>query len=503
MAFLFYENLLFTENGNSADGYRQVSSDNGYRSTFYPGTKPIYGSWYGVPQGATPIVDTSNWNSNNTVTINAQAIKDRVAHAYDNGYDIAWDLEALGELAQPGNPGVTDTQIDYILDTFEQIYGIGKAHRPQVIVGFYMHPTIRSYYIPVLHDLYPNDPSYTSSYNSWITNMQRKNKRWTGSEYVTKNFSDYCDAFFPDTYVFFENDTNMETYIVENVARTVDIFANGKPVYPYVWMHFHNSDKFINRALSRDEMSRYIQYEKDGGASGITLWGGWRASVLSYDYIVSTSKNVGQWASVDKGCFQIRLANIPVLVRGINFSASHPSGAVTTMSQVASRIETAINAAITSGFEPPKIEYPPGAYSVVGDPNGHYGLRVGPVTVTHNGSNFVFNSAGGVSSLSYGIVRPPDADRQQVDLKDYLYGLPDPSGNGWFVPSGGTDLVPGGYLSAPSSYSETAIDSNEWENGWGYGSPWHVAYKSAVDNEAAVPQNIDFSIVGGNVRINW
>lgn len=135
-------------------------------------------------------------------------------------------------------------------------YRLVKRIRPQTTVGFYGFP----------------------ERNYW-----KRDASWRERNIGIKDLLKEVDAIFPSIYDFYQiNDRNRDTelaYARENTEEAISLGAAlGKPVYPFVWHRYHDSNKKVGKQLiptaEFEEHLRTIATTKVGGKKidGLIWW---------------------------------------------------------------------------------------------------------------------------------------------------------------------------------------------------------------------------------------
>jgi Hyaluronidase len=126
-------------------------------------------------------------------------------------------------------------------------------------IGFYGLPPLRDYWRAI------KDPE-SAEY-----------KRWQVENDAYQSLANAVDVMLPSLYTFYDDIAGWETYAVANL-REARRLAPNKPIYPYLWPQFHNSNsqlgyQFVSREMWARELEVVARY-----ADGVVLWGsgeGW------------------------------------------------------------------------------------------------------------------------------------------------------------------------------------------------------------------------------------
>jgi Hyaluronidase len=122
-------------------------------------------------------------------------------------------------------------------------------------IGYYGLPPIRDYWRAIR-------PAESAAHRQW----RDENDRW--QPLVTR-----VDYLFPSLYTFYDDPDTWATYAIENIAEARRL-ARGKPVYPFLWPQYHNSNRNLAyRFLPAHVWRRQLEMVAEH-ADGIVLWGG-------------------------------------------------------------------------------------------------------------------------------------------------------------------------------------------------------------------------------------
>src|SRR4051812_33187005 len=91
-------------------------------------------------------------------------------------------------------------------------------------------------------------------YSLPITQLYDRNQAWRDHEASLAPIYQASDCLFPSVYKFYPDNqplfgaTEDHAYVRESVKLALQL-ANGKPVYPYVWPRYHNSNQQLGYKL--------------------------------------------------------------------------------------------------------------------------------------------------------------------------------------------------------------------------------------------------------------
>lgn len=150
--------------------------------------------------------------------------------------------------------GVEDSVIDESMDKYIKILDWLRADVPGVKIGCYGVPPIRNYWGAIKS---VDDPTF----QAWVA----ENKRLA-------RFGKYSDVIFPSIYTFYDHAEGWEKYAIANIKQAKQY---GKPIYPFIWPKFHNSNKKLSGQLVSPVFWRLQLETCYKYADGVCIWGYW------------------------------------------------------------------------------------------------------------------------------------------------------------------------------------------------------------------------------------
>jgi hypothetical protein len=382
-----------------------------------------------VPEGGTTIPYDTTKTTPSTFDIkasNIQAVADLAVA--NNITHLAWNFEASPwvnhSILDPdfGLSTSTERYVNASLNLGQSVYNYFKAYcssiGASINMGFYSWPYMNLYF-PII-DYYNGLPSpsgaATTNYRNFMSRLARCNYRysgpnldstsytkWTnlwsatpgqdydaggGDYYTWSPMSNWNDFFSHSVYPAYDDVVHLEDHCTNIIGAITEIrnrVAGTKPIYPYTETQLRN--QWYGKTMSGKMFQRQIDALKSV-ADGLILWTGFGASynnMLRFYAPAGTGgestsggitsvariKNIADWASI-KGAFKIKLENvatIPDIL--VDFTASHPSGAVSNYIDVAQRIQDAVNTTL-AGLTIGGSDYP---------------LNIGDIVVTYTRYN--------------------------------------------------------------------------------------------------------------------
>ncbi len=155
------------------------------------------------------------------------------------------------------NRAETNKSFNQTLNYYLEILRYFKNLRPEATIGFYGFP--------------------------W-RNYWNRNKSWKEKNDKLLPLIEEMDAVFPSVYDFYADDIDVnkrsdEAYIRENIEESLRLAeSTNKPVYPFVWHRYHNSNKkrgmtFIDDTEFQNSIKTIVSTKYKGKrVSGIIWW---------------------------------------------------------------------------------------------------------------------------------------------------------------------------------------------------------------------------------------
>lgn len=388
---------------------------------------------FGIYTTTGAFVGTSN------LSINTTKINQSVDFAISQGYNgICWNEQ--GSNISTFRPGITDSEIDAILDAIKTIYDISKARaismgKPELLIGFYDIPGLSfdNYYGPIA---YNTNSSSTNAVN-WSNWIDRLNKRKINGVYTVVPFSGSFDFIAPEVNPLFGNDSSSisewKIFAETKIQQMTNRLSDNKPVYPFFTMSFNSSERWNGILVDSNHMTESLNMIKSC-SDGVILFGGldvgyqygkyrWRPSGAN------ETADLVAWTSVSDGSFSISLNNEKFKITGINTTAA--SG----MNSVALTLQTAIRAKVDSG-----VTF-----------DNYYPVPVGLVTVEWNSAqkSFLFSIA---NHSSY--PQPPNFSAGAINIFSKNYWGADNTSS--------TDLGTNQFLGVPTINNSGLPGNQQW-----------------------------------------
>ena len=158
------------------------------------------------------------------------------------------DIEDWPVLRQ--QPAVRAASISKLL----RVADLARRLRPQAKFGFYGLPPAITYW-PLVTDS-PAD------YADWVQSNQ-----------LLGPLAERVDYIFPSLYTFYRDRKGWLTY-ADATLRAARQY--GKPVYPFLWFNYHDSNRLLrDREIDPEAWTEELRFCRDH-ADGLVLWGGYQ-----------------------------------------------------------------------------------------------------------------------------------------------------------------------------------------------------------------------------------
>ena len=147
-----------------------------------------------------------------------------------------------------------DSIIQKNITKLMRVADIFREERTELSFGYYSVLPIRDYWTPVGGDA-------------------AKIQEWHAANAGLLGLAEHLDAVFPSLYTFYEDRDGWETYARANISEARKY---GKPVYPFLWFEYHDSNQNLKGTTIPSEYWRLQLDLCKELADGIVIWGGWQ-----------------------------------------------------------------------------------------------------------------------------------------------------------------------------------------------------------------------------------
>jgi hypothetical protein len=148
-----------------------------------------------------------------------------------------------------------------------------RDESPELKLGFYEILPLRDYWTPVQYrqavERAPHDaawarklPEYKAAYDAW----QAANEH-------LRPLADDVDFVFPSLYTFYDDPAGWRMYAEANIEQAKRF---GKPVLPFLWMAYHESNAALGGKLIDGTFWGTQLRTTRERAAGVVIWGGWQ-----------------------------------------------------------------------------------------------------------------------------------------------------------------------------------------------------------------------------------
>jgi hypothetical protein len=178
--------------------------------------------------------------------VDPAGVKAAVAYMQSLTRHYYFDLEEWRLSSAP--PEVIDANIQKLVRTAE----IARQFAPEMKFGFY-------------------DTAPRSTYWSVILNKKDELAQWWSVNRRSAVIAAKVDYLFPSLYTFYDDPSGWELAALANLKEARQY---GKPVYPFLWPEFHDSNvKLAGTQVPREFWRRQLELCRQH-ADGLVLWGG-------------------------------------------------------------------------------------------------------------------------------------------------------------------------------------------------------------------------------------
>lgn len=150
----------------------------------------------------------------------------------------------------------SDYDVNKNLNKYLQVLRWYKETAGNNIVGYYGLPVGRDYWRAIKSE---NAKEYIE---------------WRNENSKVIPLADEVDASFPSLYTFYNDPEKWVKYAIENIKEARRLNP-GKPVYPFLWPKFHDSNFLLK---GKDVPAGFWRLQLDtlkNHADGVVIWGGW------------------------------------------------------------------------------------------------------------------------------------------------------------------------------------------------------------------------------------
>lgn len=162
----------------------------------------------------------------------------------------------------------SEQEVQASIDKLTRIVGWIRDEQPAVKLGMYAFLPLRDYGTP--HAYW----AATTKLNDWwaarTDQYTRQFEAWQAANDRLRPLAGRMDYIFPSLYTFHDDQTSWEAYARGNIDEAK---RYGKPVYPFLWMQYHESNKALSgTAVPPDYWRRQLDLVRKH-ADGVVIWG--------------------------------------------------------------------------------------------------------------------------------------------------------------------------------------------------------------------------------------
>lgn len=177
------------------------------------------------------------------------------------------------DIRRDGEAAVRET-----MDKMLQIIEWAKDERSEVEIGFYGIMPLRDYWTPNMLDkrrnewinaVNNNDSGWAEIYEGLYHEELADYQEWQHANDFLKPLAEAIDFIVPSLYTFYEDAHGWEIYATANLTEAA---RYGKPVLPFIWPQYHNSNPDVGlQHLPADEWRGQLDLTKKL-ADGVAIW---------------------------------------------------------------------------------------------------------------------------------------------------------------------------------------------------------------------------------------
>jgi hypothetical protein len=143
---------------------------------------------------------------------------------------------------------------DATIAKLQQVVDVVKAERPSISFGFYAFPPV-SVYWPLVID------------------GHEEHREWAEANDSLAGIASQVNMLFPSLYTFYDDLAGWKK-AADRLLTAARRY--GKPVYPFLWNEFHDSnEKLRDKELPPSMWRAQLEFCRER-ADGVVLWGGWQ-----------------------------------------------------------------------------------------------------------------------------------------------------------------------------------------------------------------------------------
>lgn len=163
---------------------------------------------------------------------------------------LVLDIEEWPVQGKPDD--VVEASVDRLIEVVHRVRNAGYAGP----IGYYSLAPLRDYWRAAR-------PPDHAEYQAWVAENDK-----------VQPLADEVDALFPSLYTFYDDIDGWERTALQNLREARRV-AKGKPIYPFLWPQYHESNKKLGgQYLRASDWRRQLEFIRLH-ADGAVLWGGW------------------------------------------------------------------------------------------------------------------------------------------------------------------------------------------------------------------------------------
>lgn len=145
-------------------------------------------------------------------------------------------------------PNTADT-----ISKLNNIVDIWREERPEIKLGYYSL-MVRDYWRAISGD-------------------RARIAEWRAENDAIRPVIDNCDLMFPSLYTFYDDRRGTIEYMKRNLDEQWRLTGSSKPIYPFVWPRYHESNRTLGgQEIPGDYWEQIVTAVLDHNTGGVVFW---------------------------------------------------------------------------------------------------------------------------------------------------------------------------------------------------------------------------------------
>ena len=205
-----------------------------------------------------------------TDRVNVSQVRSFARQAADSGRPWVVDIEHWPVDIRRHSPEAVRVTMRRLM----QIIDVARQERPQVQIGFYGVGPLPDFWTPVNLDRLERQQQVNPGYDAdgeLRAQFQAAMRDWKRANNFLKPLAQRVDFIVPSLYTFYDSEQEWAVYARANLAEAS---RYGKPVVPFLWPKYHDSNPDLAGTLiSGDVFRRELDLVR-GLSHALVIWGG-------------------------------------------------------------------------------------------------------------------------------------------------------------------------------------------------------------------------------------